>query len=174
VKLLIVRIGALGDAIHTLPLVNEIRRLAPETEIHWAAGGGVIRFLGTHPAVNHWVPVGRGVKGLHKAWKDVRGKYDCAIDTQGLTKSAALARAAAPRAIGRGVGYAREWPATWFYTELITPRPGHVIEQNLGLLLPLFPDVIDHPIRYEIPSSTSAADGGQNSGRARSGCGSRP
>ncbi len=149
-RILIVRIGALGDALHTLPLLNELRRRAPDAEIDWAAGKSIIRFLEGHKAVRKFVPVERGARGLLKAALAVRDQYDLAIDTQGLIKSALLARAAAPKVIGRAFGHAREFPATWFYTEKIAPPSAHIIDQNLDLLAASYPSET-REVRYDIP-----------------------
>jgi ADP-heptose:LPS heptosyltransferase len=72
------------------------------------------------------------------------GRYDVAIDLQGLIKSAMLARSSgAPRVVGFSSRYARERFARLFYTDVYDPGRGglydpretrHVVEINLGLL----------------------------------------
>lgn len=151
-QILIVRIGALGDALHTLPLVNELRRRAPDAEIDWAAGKGIVKFLQGHKAIRAFVPIERSAVGLAKAARAVWKRYDVAIDTQGLMKSAIIARAAAPRVIGRALGHAREFPATWFYTDRVAPESEHIIDQNLDLLQALHPSDTCS-VRYDIPAS---------------------
>ncbi len=68
-----------------------------------------------------------------------RGRYDVAIDVQGLVKSAFLARASrARRVVGFPTARLRERAARLFYTETHDPGPArHVIEKNLGLVAPL-------------------------------------
>lgn len=157
-RILVVRIGALGDAIHTLPLVSEIRRRWPDAIIDWAAGPGVIRLLDGHPAVRAFIKVERSFDGLRRARATVKNAYDVAIDTQGLMKSAWLASGAAPRVIGRARGHAREFPATWGYTDHVAPSGSHIIEQNLELLRPLVPDyVLPREIRYDLPMEPAPA-----------------
>ncbi len=151
-RILVVRISALGDAIHTLPLVSEIRRRWPRAAIDWAAGPGVIRLLDGHPAVRSFIKVERSLAGLRRARAATRNAYDLAIDTQGLMKSAWLASGAAPRVVGRAIGHAREFPATWGYTDRVAPSGAHIIEQNLELLRPLVSDyVLPSDVRYDLP-----------------------
>jgi ADP-heptose:LPS heptosyltransferase len=149
-RILLVRIGALGDAIHALPLVNELRAAFPEARIEWAAGPGVIRFLEGHPAVDRFVRVEKGLRGILAARREVRDGYEIAIDAQGLIKSAIIASAAAPRVIGRARGHARELPAAFLYTDQVVPGGRHVIEQNLDLLLPIAPERVRGEIRYDL------------------------
>lgn len=150
-KILIVRIGALGDALHSLPLVNEIKRLMPDAQIHWAAGGGVQKFLQGHRSIDAFVPVSKGAGGLLRAIRNVRSSYDCAIDAQGLMKSALIARSASRRVIGRARGYARETPATFFYSESVVPSGSHIIDQNLSLIRSLVSGNQAHEINYHLP-----------------------
>lgn len=157
-RLLIVRIGALGDAIHTLPLVCEIRRRWPDAIIDWAAGPGVIRLLDGHPAVRAFIRVDRSLGGLRRARAAVRGGYEIALDTQGLMKSAWIAAAAAPRVIGRAIGHAREFPAVLGYTDRVAPSGAHIIEQNLELLRPFVSDYMTpETIRYDLPTEPPPA-----------------
>lgn len=157
-RILIVRIGALGDAIHTLPLVCEIRRRWPDAVVDWAAGGGVIRLLEGHPAVRSFHRVDRSLQGLVQARAAVRSGYDVALDTQGLMKSAWIAAAAAPRVIGRAFGYAREFPAVLGYTDRVAPKSAHIIEQNIELLRPLVEDFrLPATVRYDLPTEPPPA-----------------
>jgi len=150
-KILVVRIGALGDAIHALPMVNELHRREPESEIYWAAGPSVVSFLKGHSALSGFITVNKGVKGLFNAAKLVRKKFDCAIDAQGLIKSAFIAASSSNMVIGRAWNSVREKPASFFYTEKVEPQKEHIIEQNLELLEPLFPNETKFEIKYDIP-----------------------
>lgn len=150
-RILIVRIGAMGDAIHTLPLVNDLRDRLPKAEISWLAGPAVRRFLSGHPAVDRWVPAPRKAGEVMRFLSEERKRYDVAIDAQGLIKSALLARAASSRVIGRASGFVREAPAAWVYTEPIRPRLPHIIEQNRELALPLTGPFPFEETRYDVP-----------------------
>ena len=136
-KILIVRLGALGDVPPTLPVVMALRAARPAAELHWLAAPGPARLLAGHPAVDHIVLLRRSFAGYRAAWREIRLAYDWAIDTQGLLKSAFMARSASARVIGRAPGFARERLASRFYSDPVVPRGEHVIEQNLSLLAPL-------------------------------------
>lgn len=137
VRVLVVRIGALGDAIHAVPMVNRLRDARPDWKIDWLAGPAVEKFLRGQRSVDKFVVMPRSVRGICGAFQSLHGKYDVAIDTQGLIKSAVIARRAAARVVGRGLGQTREFPAAWLYTDKVIPGSEHVITQNLELLSPL-------------------------------------
>jgi heptosyltransferase-1 len=144
------RLSALGDVIHALPLLAALRERWPGAFIGWLVEPGAAPILQGHPMIDrlHVVPK----KELKSAfWKALRGPgralvdeikaqgYGVALDVQGLTKSAAWAwLAGIPRRIGLARPDARELAPT-LATESVVPRPGvlHVVERNLELLRPL-------------------------------------
>jgi lipopolysaccharide heptosyltransferase I len=136
-RLLVVRLGSLGDLVHALPAVAAIRRAHPEVAIDWLVDAVHRDFLALVPILEDVVTLeGRTAR----AWLDVRTRlrtrsYDVAIDFQGLLKSAALARlSGAARVLGFDRAALRESTAAPFYTEQVTVGEGrHVIEKNLRL-----------------------------------------
>jgi lipopolysaccharide heptosyltransferase I len=140
-NILIVRLGALGDVIHTVPAVSALRRAFPEARIDWLVDA-------KHADMVDLVTVLDRVVALERAtlrdWVDVtrqlrQGRYDAAIDFQGLMKSAVLARASgAPKVIGLSIWHLREKAARPFYSTTGAdsgPEPQlHVIHKNLRLL----------------------------------------
>ncbi len=92
--------------------------------------------------------------GLGSCGKRLRqGKFDTAIDLQGLTKSAVAARlSGARRRIGIGGPDGRE-VSQWLNNSLVTPQRKHVIDRNLELLRPLG---IERPnVRFDLESSAA-------------------
>lgn len=161
-RILIIRLSALGDIIHTLPMLAALRNAYPEAQIGWLVEPLGAQLLEGHPLLDavHVFP--------KKAWRAdkraaLRGplrelvnairerQYEIAIDGQGLMKSAAWSLLCkAPRRIGFSSAEARElaWLA---YTDRVTPAPHllHVIQRNLALLGPLGigqPDPIISPV----------------------------
>jgi heptosyltransferase-1 len=136
-KLLFIRLGSLGDIIHTVPAVGAVRGAYPQASIHWLVDTRQLEVL----------ELAEGVDRIHALKSDVGGwlstipalrreQFDAALDFQGLIKSAALARlAGAKRTIGFAKAALREPFAASFYTETHLPGPSaHVIDKNLSLL----------------------------------------
>jgi len=146
-KILIVRLGAMGDILHALPAVTSIRAALPDATIGWlveerwtnllAANGkkAVVDFIHVvntrrwrsaflHPRIL------REVGAVRRSIRDIR--YDIALDFQGAIKSALFASLTGA-SVKAGFVNPREPGARFFYSEKF-PRLGeHVIEQNLGL-----------------------------------------
>jgi heptosyltransferase-1 len=149
-RILIIRLSALGDIIHALPLLAALRERWPGAFVGWLVEPAGAPLLEGHPLLNalHVVPK----KELKtQTWRALRGParellneikarhYDVAIDAQGLTKSAAWGwLAGIPRRIVLARPDAREL-APLLATETVQPHPEalHVVERNLELLRPL-------------------------------------
>ncbi len=95
-RILIVRLSAIGDVVHGLPVATAIKRARPKTEIGWVVEGRTASLLEQHPAVDHVLKLPRG---WYKSWSGLRAARQLVrdfapqttIDMQGLTKSAGLA-----------------------------------------------------------------------------------
>lgn len=131
---LIVRLGALGDIVHAIPVVAALREAFPSARIGWLV----------HPRFAPLLHLVQGLDRVHalerrsgaQAIRDVRReRYDVCLDLQGLLKSAALARfSGARRIIGFSRPLLRESTAALAYTETGGDGAGHVIDKNLSLL----------------------------------------
>jgi lipopolysaccharide heptosyltransferase I len=150
-NILLVRLGALGDVVHAIPVAAALRRRFPSARIDWLVSGKHRPLLDLVPVIDRRLVLDeattRGVR-LFTALRELRrSQYDVAIDLQGLLKSAFLARSSgAHRVLGFATTYLRERAARLFYTDaydpgcrgLYDPREmRHVVEINLGLLEPL-------------------------------------
>jgi heptosyltransferase I len=136
-RLLIVRLGSLGDLVHTLPAVAALRRAHPGAVIDWLVDKGHRSFLDLVPVLSGIVPLRNRTMG---AWMEARRilrarDYDVALDFQGLIKSAALSRlSGAKRVLGFNRRALRESLAAPFYTQRIAIAADvHVIQKNLAL-----------------------------------------
>lgn len=124
-RILIVRLGSMGDIIHTLPALASLRSAYPQATITWLADPKWRPLLDGNPCIDHVIPLG--------AWRELRtGRYDVVLDFQGLTKSAILAKLVRS---DRLVGFEkpRESPAAWFYTTRVSTDSVHMVDQNLDL-----------------------------------------
>ena len=156
-RVLVVRLGAMGDILHALPAVAMLRRAMPEAHVGWVVEQRW-RPLLCAPEVELSGPVRPGrplLDDLHlvdtRAWRKspfnfaVRrellaalhqlraGHYDSALDLQGAIKSALLARLAGAGPV-LGFSRPREAPARYLYQSVADVRAPHVIGQNMELV----------------------------------------
>jgi heptosyltransferase I len=155
-RLLIVRLSAMGDVIHTLPAAQVLREAFPQAHIGWliderwaellCAAGSSRRGLRSvmRPLVDEVHTV--NLKGWGKSpfslstlqrvatvWNDVRdAHYDAAVDLQGGMRSALLARWSGARVV-YGAAEPRESAASLWYTRKAVTRGRHVVEQNVSV-----------------------------------------
>lgn len=177
-RLLIVRLSAMGDVIHTLPAAQALRDAFPNSMIGWVIEERWAELLcapGTRrrgprsaqrPLADwiHAVSLRRWRKSLFriptlqeiaKTWNDVRGaRYDVAVDLQGAIRSAALAHWSGAGAV-YGAAEPRESPASLWYTRRVITRGTHVIEQNLSVAEAVAQKKMKAP-RVEFPRDVAA------------------
>jgi len=156
-RLLVVRLSAMGDVIHTLPAAQALRQAFPQAMIGWvleerwaellcAAGTARRGARSAQRPLVDWVHTvhlkewGKSVfsiatlEQVARVWNDVRAaRYDEAIDLQGALRSALIARWSGARVV-YGARQPRESPASLWYTRQATVRGAHVIEQNLSVV----------------------------------------
>jgi heptosyltransferase-1 len=155
-SLLVVRLSAMGDIIHTLPAVAALREAFPQITLGWLIEERWAELLCTlrypragrrspeRPLVDHVHTVNMGQfrrsPFSFNTWQQVavglsesRGvEYDAAVDFQGAVRSALLARwSGAP--VLYGDAQPRENAASMFYTRRIETSGKHVVEQALDL-----------------------------------------
>ncbi|HEX7191786.1 MAG TPA: glycosyltransferase family 9 protein [Thermoanaerobaculia bacterium] len=141
-KLLVVRLSALGDVIHTIPAVVALRKRYDE--IAWAVEAPYRELVEIVTGVRA-IPVSLkrwSLANFREARKNIRG-FDVAIDFQGLIKSALVARfSGAKERIGFASTYVKEKPAAWYMTKHVEIDPSkHVVDWNLQLGGVTMPDV---------------------------------
>ena len=163
-RILIIRLGSLGDVIHGIPAASALRRQFPQAQIDWLVDQRYVELLDLVECLDRRIPfdprdLTRGGRGWSALGELRRVRYDAVLDFQGLLKSAVIARlVGAGRTIGLPRAHLREPLAALFYTT--TPDPGsapHVIDKTLSLLAPL--GVVDRTVRFPIaiPRSSVAA-----------------
>jgi lipopolysaccharide heptosyltransferase I len=148
-RFLVVKFGSLGDIVHCLPSVAQLRKAFPAAEIDWLIERKnkiVVELSGLDVRL---IPIDtyqwRNSPGIGSAkeigelvWALSTDGYDCAIDFQGLLKSAFFAYlSGAPIRIGWERDFLKESVSRFFYTEVVTPKRIHIIDQQMELLKPL-------------------------------------
>ena len=135
-RFLVIRLSSLGDIVHTLPAVHALRETFPSAQIDWVVETRWRALVDSAPDVSRIIALDRtGWRSIRACVKQLRAaRYTCAIDFQGLYKSAALAAfSRTPVRIGFDRHLAREGGATVFYTRRVGPSGEHVVDQNVAL-----------------------------------------
>lgn len=141
VKILLIRLSAFGDILHTLPAAASLRRTVPGAQLTWLVDPKWAMLLAGNPDVDEVLQFNRREpESLGRIWRELRERrFDRIVDAQGLLKSAALARMArlerGPGAgrYGFGFGTAREGLAAAVYSHRLRPLSAHVVDRNLEL-----------------------------------------
>jgi len=131
----LVKLGAIGDAVNTLPLVNRLRDGFPKARIQWVIGPPAHSLIGGHAAVDDFLVLdSKRLAAWPAAVRELRAsKPDLVIDLQRILKSGLLTRlSGAPRRLGFDRARCKE--AAWLFTnERIAPNatPGVTVSQYL-------------------------------------------
>src|SRR5436309_109662 len=178
-RILIVKLGSIGDLVHTLPSLAAMRRGLPRAEISWAVERGSSEILRDNPFLDRLIEIdtkalrrglmsGETLRAPRQQLRLLRASaFDLALDFQGLIKSAMIARLSGARRI---VGFAREAlrepPSRVLLHETISvPQGLHVIRKNLALVegalripIPAEADEFQFPIAIEPAHEDEAAN----------------
>jgi heptosyltransferase-1 len=154
--ILFIKTSSLGDVIHHMPALTEARRHRPQARFSWVVEEAFAPLVGIHPAVSAVIPIAsrrwRRTLAAPSTWRDIVGfaravrarSYDEVIDTQGLLRSAVVARLAHGRRHGYDASSIREPAAARFYdVKYRVARDLHAIARNrtlAGLALGYMPD----------------------------------
>ncbi|MCB1940598.1 MAG: lipopolysaccharide heptosyltransferase I [Candidatus Accumulibacter sp.] len=162
-RILLVKTSSLGDVVHNLPVVSDLRRSFPGARIDWCVEEAFADIPRLHPGVDKVIPVAirRWRKNLGRiaTWRELRDfrrriaaeDYDVVLDTQGLLKSALIARQAHGQRCGYAAEAAREPFAARFYdASFVIPRNVHAVQRNRWLAAAAFDYPVDLPLDYGI------------------------
>jgi heptosyltransferase-1 len=140
---LFIKTSSLGDVVHHMPAVVDARKAHPDTTFAWLVEEAFAPLVRLHPAVGHVIPVAwrRWRKSLYspstmseiaaslRAIRDLH--FDDIVDTQGLLRTALIARVARGRRHGYDWSSIREPVASAFYDERYrVSRDLHAVERN--------------------------------------------
>jgi lipopolysaccharide heptosyltransferase I len=140
---LFIKTSSLGDVIHHMPAVTEVRRNRADARISWVVEEAFAPLVRLHPAVDAVIPVDsrRWRRKLHRlaTWRALRDfrvalraqSYDEIVDAQGLVRTAVMAKLARGRRHGYDAGSVREPFASRFYDVRHQVDPGlHAVARN--------------------------------------------
>ena len=168
-NILIVKLSAIGDVIHTLPALNAIRAHYPKAHINWLVETAAADLVIGHRAldrviVSHrkrWIRElkgpGRGqvLADIRRFWHALRDTdYDIIIDFQALLKSAVLVwLARGKRKIGFDKGMQHQEHSYLFLNERVPPVDMEVHALTRGLMLLKAIGIEPSSVVYDVPAS---------------------
>jgi heptosyltransferase-1 len=170
-SILLVKTSSLGDVVHNLPVVSDIRRRMPGCTVDWVVEEAYADIPRLHPGLHNVVPVAlrRWRRDLlsRATWREVDAfkrtlrhhHYDHIIDSQGLIKSALVSRLAQGRRCGYAAEAAREPLAARFYDDTyVIPKNLHAVERNRWLAAAALDYPPDGPLEYGVEAPSLQAD----------------
>ena len=146
-RILIVKLGSIGDIVHTLPSLAAIRQAMPNAEISWVVERRAAEILRDNPILDRLIEVdtkalrrglvsGETLRAPRQQLRQLRASaFELALDFQGLLKSASIARlSGAHRVFGFSSGSLREPASRLLLSQSIRISKNlHVIRKNLAL-----------------------------------------
>jgi heptosyltransferase I len=171
-RILIVKLGSIGDIVHTLPALAAIRKALPRAEISWVVERRASEILRDNPLLDRLIEVdtkalrrglvsGETLRAPRQQLRQLRAStFDLALDFQGLIKSASIARLSGAR---RVFGFSRDSlrePASRILLSRAIPisKNSHVIRKNMALASgALGISISDDPADHEFPITTNSA-----------------
>jgi heptosyltransferase-1 len=177
-RILIVKLGSIGDIVHTLPALAALRAAMPQAEISWVVERRSSEILKDNPLLDRLIEVdtkalrrglmsGETLRAPRQQLRRLRASaFDLALDFQGLLKSASIARLSGAR---RVFGYSRAGlrepaSAVLLSKRIAVPRNVHVIRKSLLLLEGALG--IPVPDEFSFPINTTAEHEGEAQGAA--------
>jgi len=175
-RVALVRLSSLGDVVHALPFAHALRQAWLGCRLTWIVERPEEAILTGNPDLDDVVSVDtrlwrrefRHPAGAHSVYVKVRGlvqrlragRFDVAVDLQGLWKSGVITwLSGAPLRVGFALSQCRERANACFTNRRVTAPVGavHVVERNLALLsaLGLDPALTTPPI-FPIPRDPTA------------------
>ena len=169
-RILLIKTSSLGDVVHNLPVVSDIRHQFPEAVIDWAVEEAYAPLLALHPDVHQVIPVAvrrwRRQVWCASTWREIAGfrqrvtaqTYDAVIDTQGLLKSALLGCMASGIRHGFDSASAREPLASLCYQQRhALTRTAHAVSRNRLLVGAALGYVPAQTVTYGLQATPGAA-----------------
>lgn len=152
-QILIIKPSSLGDIIHSLPMLNSLKKCFPEARIHWVVAKNFEDLLKDHPMIHKlWVidkdrwknplRLFSSIKELLILRKQLKKEdFDLVIDLQGLLRSGLIASFTGSKNI-IGFKEAREGSTIFYSHKVEGGREVHAVERYLKTL-----SVIGCPVR---------------------------
>jgi heptosyltransferase I len=153
----ILRLSALGDTCHVVPIVRTLQHVWPATQLTWIVGKAEARLMSLVDGVE-FITVDKraGFGARHALREQLRGRrFDVLLHMQ-LALRASLVARSVPATVKLGFDRARARDLQWMFTNArIAPRTReHVLDSFFGFLAAL--GIKDRQVRWDIPLPESA------------------
>lgn len=169
-SILVVKLSSLGDVVHAIPVVHDLREARPQVRIDWVVEPAFAPLLRRVAGIGEVIecPLRRWSRQWWRAsvrseWRVFRerlrqNRYDAVIDLQGLTKSALIARTALLTPAGKRYGLANrtegashEPPARWLVDRAIRIEPHiHALDRSRVLAAAALGHEAEGPPRFDL------------------------
>jgi heptosyltransferase-1 len=169
-RILLVKTSSLGDVVHNLPVIDDLHRALPGVQVDWLVEQAFAEVPALHPGVHGVIPCALRrwrsrpwAAETRSGWRTMRARlaaqpYDLVVDTQGLLKSALLARLATGPRAGFDQASVRETLATRFYQQMYrVSRTLHALERNRQLVAMAAGYALSEPPSYGLRRAAGAA-----------------
>ncbi len=140
-QILICRLSAIGDCVHTIPMAVKAKELWPNCKLTWIVDCVAAQLLQSHPAVDEVIKIERHWVKSFRLWKSLRRdlqkrNFDLTLDPQGLIKSGMLAWLSGARTrVGFDYSHGREL-APLLANRRVSRTQRHMVDTYLELLSP--------------------------------------
>jgi heptosyltransferase-1 len=135
-RILVVRLGSMGDVIHALPAVSSLKHSFPHSRLSWVIKPRWAPLLEGNPFVDEVILFNRTAREILATRRHLRReRFDLAVDLQGLIQSALVAASArADKIVGLARTQARESLAAMFYSTAVRTSAVHRVDRYLELV----------------------------------------
>jgi lipopolysaccharide heptosyltransferase I len=135
-RILVIRLGAMGDVIHALPAVATLKHSFPHSRVSWVLRPRWIPLVEGNPFVDEIIPFNRTMSGIGALWRRLHAeRFNLAVDLQGLMQSALVAGLSrADKIVGFDRSQAAERWASLFYSTGVVTNSAHIVDRNLELV----------------------------------------
>jgi lipopolysaccharide heptosyltransferase I len=150
-KILVIRVSAIGDVIHTLPAIFLLKQSIPNAQISWVIQKKASSVILDQPFLDKvWIVPDHylSFQNIGKTFtilKEIRQtRWDAILDFQGLIKTIPLILALKGTKYGFDKNHVREKISSWFTNHKVTPTYQNIIQKNLTLASAVIQDKTQH------------------------------
>ncbi len=176
-RVLIIKLSAFGDIIHSLPVVEYFREFSKnnntKVELHWLIEKRWSPIINNHPGVHHVLLANTTHwrrAFLHKStWQEIidcvsrlrDNRYDIVLDINGLLRSALFARLARAHlrvGFSKNSDICKEKHSVYLMDKTLSVPHIHVVDQTIKLLQMTLPLDVPKPLNPYLPSNHMAEE----------------